>query len=530
MGFVMGGMDTVWGGVSAEPVTSPINGINRFMARRLKRSSRVRQAQMKSVVPTPSVRVVETPNDFVTGTGSGAGFGIGSFTYWKGCFIFDSYCFIEALTYGENGTLYGSFDGVLGSFNFSSQSVEPETGGQEDGNSELFAIATSRAGDVYSAHGSVASLDFPGYLQKFDSHLVFVASVTVPPAITGTAVAPWGLVVDQDGTIFMGGFDSNWAIGLPSGWLRKYSSDMVLLSSATVSPQGGISKIQLGNDGFLYACGEKYVGLTNGNIWVGKFDKNLNLISEREINTGGGFVDSSNSLALDKSGNVYVVGSVYEVVGGTNAWIGKFNSDLVLVSSVSMIGTLDGQGDTWDDIAVVGPYVYVTGEFGTPTYFPEGTGTVLVMAQYTKDLGNVISITPGDLSGGYDDGGISLAYDGHSSLFVGGTQSDIGWLSRHTIVGENTALTTGDKPVAYPNPFRPSQGHTTMTIGNVAPNQTLKLFTLKGDLVRSIPTTSGGEATWDLKNDSGESVQSAVYFGLVDGQGSDKTFKVVVQR
>jgi hypothetical protein len=73
MGFVMGGMDTVWGGVSAEPVTSPINGINRFMARRLKRSSRVRQAQMKSVVPTPSVRVVETPNDFVTGTGSGAG-------------------------------------------------------------------------------------------------------------------------------------------------------------------------------------------------------------------------------------------------------------------------------------------------------------------------------------------------------------------------------------------------------------------------------------------------------------------------
>lgn len=528
----MGGMDTVWGGVSAEPVSSPFIGLNRFMARRSKHAGRVRQAQMKSIGSTPSARVVETPNDYVMGTGSGAGFGIGSFTYWKGCFFYDSYCFTEALTYGENGTLYGSFDGVLGLFNFSTQMVEPETGGTEGDMSDLFAIATSGTGDVYSAHGLVVSnLDFPGYLQKFDSHLVFVASVTVPPAISGNAVAPWGLAVDQDGTIFMGGFDSNSPGGLPSGWLRKFNSDMVLLASATVSPQGDVIKIGLGNDGFIYACGEKYVGLTDSNIWLGKFNKNLSLINETQIDSGEGFVDTANSLAFDKSGNVYVAGSIYEVTGGTNAWIGKFDSGLVLVASASIEGTLDGQGDTWDDIAVVGPYVYVTGRFGTPTYYPHGgTGTVLVMGQYTKDLVNVISITPGNLSGGHDDRGTSMAYDSHSSLFVGGRESDIGWLSRHTIIGENSALTTADKPLAYPNPFRLSQGQTTMTIGNLAPNQTLKLFTLKGELVRSISTNSGSEVTWDLKNESGESVQSGVYFGLVDGQSSDKSFKVVVQR
>jgi hypothetical protein len=82
---------------------------------------------------------------------------------------------------------------------------------------------------------------------------------------------------------------------------------------------------------------------------------------------------------------------------------------------------------------------------------------------------------------------------------------------------------------AYPNPFRVDQ-HTVREIKfDQMPNEsTVKIFTVSGQLVKSLDATTG-QATWNLQNDSGETVASGVYLYLVtDSQGHEHKGKLAV--
>lgn len=79
---------------------------------------------------------------------------------------------------------------------------------------------------------------------------------------------------------------------------------------------------------------------------------------------------------------------------------------------------------------------------------------------------------------------------------------------------------------AAPNPFRPSQGHTQVDLGNLEPNGSVKMYTLTGELVWEDVATPAGTAVWLGKNKSGESVASGVYFI----HSGNRTFKLAVQR
>ncbi|MFA5113060.1 MAG: Ig-like domain-containing protein [Candidatus Margulisiibacteriota bacterium] len=84
---------------------------------------------------------------------------------------------------------------------------------------------------------------------------------------------------------------------------------------------------------------------------------------------------------------------------------------------------------------------------------------------------------------------------------------------------------------AFPNPFQPSAGHATVTFTNLASQCTIKIYTLTGDLVKTINESSGtGQNAWDVKNESGELLASGTYFYFIKSSGDTKSGKLVVIR
>ena len=86
-----------------------------------------------------------------------------------------------------------------------------------------------------------------------------------------------------------------------------------------------------------------------------------------------------------------------------------------------------------------------------------------------------------------------------------------------------------DTARAYPVPFRPGHGRDTITFDQLPSGATIKLYTMRGQLVRTL-AVDGNQVDWDVANQDGQPVATGVYYAFVDGPGGKKTFKVAVQR
>ncbi len=84
---------------------------------------------------------------------------------------------------------------------------------------------------------------------------------------------------------------------------------------------------------------------------------------------------------------------------------------------------------------------------------------------------------------------------------------------------------------AYPVPFIPSRGDEDITFTNISPLCTIKIYTLNGELVRTIEHTSGKTSrSWDVTNDRGDRLGSGVYLYLIDSNRSKKKGKLIIIR
>ena len=81
----------------------------------------------------------------------------------------------------------------------------------------------------------------------------------------------------------------------------------------------------------------------------------------------------------------------------------------------------------------------------------------------------------------------------------------------------------------YPNPYKPSKGHSGVVFMNLPKLDSIKIYTITGELVKEIKEQIGIRANWDGKNDNGSDVASGVYIYLVTTEDGDKgRGKVVV--
>jgi len=84
---------------------------------------------------------------------------------------------------------------------------------------------------------------------------------------------------------------------------------------------------------------------------------------------------------------------------------------------------------------------------------------------------------------------------------------------------------------AYPVPFIPSRGDSGITFTNISPLCTIKIYTLNGELVRTIEHTSGETShSWDVTNDRGDRLGSGVYLYLIKNNKNKKKGKLIIIR
>lgn len=81
----------------------------------------------------------------------------------------------------------------------------------------------------------------------------------------------------------------------------------------------------------------------------------------------------------------------------------------------------------------------------------------------------------------------------------------------------------------YPNPVYTSRGQS-MKFTGLPAGAEVKVYTFRGDLVRSVTASGGGMAVWDGRNGGGSAAASGVYLALIKSGGDTKVVKVMVER
>lgn len=117
------------------------------------------------------------------------------------------------------------------------------------------------------------------------------------------------------------------------------------------------------------------------------------------------------------------------------------------------------------------------------------------------------------IRGGADQIGVSALGAGVSGDSAGAGRMDVFRSMRLAINGTLAGFDGESKPIAFPNPFKPAEnGQVTFAVPPSLQglNQTIKIYTLDGQLVKSLNTLS-----WNGKNTEGTNVASGTYVFVV---------------
>lgn len=83
----------------------------------------------------------------------------------------------------------------------------------------------------------------------------------------------------------------------------------------------------------------------------------------------------------------------------------------------------------------------------------------------------------------------------------------------------------------FPDPFYSDQGHTTITFTDLYACCTIEIYTLDGELVRTMIETDGdGQYVWDVKNRDGEELDSGLYNYRIIAPSEEKSGKLTIIR
>jgi len=231
---------------------------------------------------------------------------------------------------------------------------------------------------------------------------------------------------------------------------------------------------------------------------------------------GGTDDDNANSLALDPSGNIYMIGDFYSSTlnfgsttltntGGDNLFIAKYDNS----GNVQWAKSAQGNADGKSVIVGTSGNIYMAGDFGSPTL---SFGTITLKNADTLGNTNDIFLTKFDAGGNTywaksiggkdDEGANSIALDASGSVYVAGwfyspmlsfppdslINTDntgntddifIAKLSSSTGINE---LTSSLNTTIYPNPAK-----TKITI-ETSQQAVIEILNIQGQIIKTMPT------------------------------------------
>jgi len=350
-----------------------------------------------------------------------------------------------------------------------------------------------------------------------------------------------------------------YAVGIKQGvagnntdiWYAKYDFYGKELDSQVYTDPANVDDaalaVAVNPAGFVYIAGYRtpYLagapGRNTKNIWLGKFDENLNPVWEYELDGPASSTDFAASIALGSAGEVYLSGAVSQ--SGTffqenrDLWVARIN-DTGAAGVLAWSHTRDGgelDNDTAWGVAVDSSgNVWSTGSVDTP-----GSHWADLWLGKFSPAGLYLDSYQRDYSGNGDDIGRGVAISSVGPV-VTGVETDI--VTRETLYTAqflewfSSPSVTPEFVNAYPNPFRPgssgSFGGAAIVVRSLPPGCTVRFYTISGNLVREIKDDDAdGKVSWDARNAAGKDAESGVYIFAAQASGSGiKKGKVVIIR
>ncbi|UPT73728.1 MAG: T9SS type A sorting domain-containing protein [Elusimicrobiota bacterium] len=150
-----------------------------------------------------------------------------------------------------------------------------------------------------------------------------------------------------------------------------------------------------------------------------------------------------------------------------------------------------------------------------------------------------IGYRPADVAGINPDHLRLARYDATTGWVVLDSAADTGLrqvigttdhFSLFQIVAQTPGASVADAFV-FPNPFRPSRGHTSIKLSSLPPGAHVKVFSASGRLLKELDADAAGQILgWNGTDRDGRPLASGVYLAVVEGTGGRRTIKFAVQR
>jgi hypothetical protein len=290
------------------------------------------------------------------------------------------------------------------------------------GDDAAYGFILDKDGNMYvTGFVTVSNEDRNIWLAKYDSDMNVVISKNINGSGNGE---------DTGYTFAMDNHDNLYIIGYITEtgqdhniWIAKYDLDLSLQKQITVNGSKNETDDGYGiifdGAGYLYAAGTVREIEGENNIWIAKYDTDLNLITNITINRFDNDTDKARFMILDGKGHLFVSGSVTQEVTDYDIWIGKFDTDLHLLAETDVAGPVAGEEDKGYGICL--------DEFGilycAGTLTEPGQGYNIWLAKYDPDLNPIKSITrDGPLHG--EDVAYLMAMDEAGFLYLTGVYSE----------------------------------------------------------------------------------------------------------
>ena len=292
--------------------------------------------------------------------------------------------------------------------------------GLGNGDDFVYDLEIDSLGNVYVTGWSLSSdnnYDYATIKYDSDGNQLWVARYNGPD---NAFDRPLALTVDVNGNVYVTGESLDYASSYDYATI-KYDTNGNQLWVTRYMSIGFISDtandIAVDSDGSVYVTGYSNNVETGSDFTTVKYDANGNQLWLYQYNGPGNSTDVAENIAVDGSGNVYVLGmSVgfdtlhdYSIIkynaSGNQMWVARYN----------------GLGNSTD-----WPYAFALDEFGNvyvtgySTGF--GTGSDYATVKYSND-GNEIWVA--HYNGSNNEGARALTIDNYGNVYVTGTTDDL---------------------------------------------------------------------------------------------------------